>query len=59
VLIEPQADNLIGSGQEVVVAQAIYALVGAVALERGGEVANGIARQRILEPLGVTFPADV
>jgi len=54
-----KADNLIGSGQEVVVAQAIYALVGAVALERGGEVANRIARQRILEPLGITFSADL
>jgi large subunit ribosomal protein L15 len=54
-----QAENLIGSGQEVVVAQAIYAIVGAVALERGGELANRIARERILEPLGVTFPMTV
>jgi large subunit ribosomal protein L15 len=50
---------LIGSGQEVVVAQALYAIVGAIALERGGEVANRIARERVLKPLGVTFPTVV
>jgi len=54
-----KAENLLGSGQEVVVAQAIYAIIGAVALERGGEVANRIAREKVLEPLGVNFSPTV
>lgn len=31
----------------------MYAIVGAIALEKGGYVANKIAQERILEPLGV------
>ncbi|PGH12952.1 hypothetical protein AJ79_03925 [Helicocarpus griseus UAMH5409] len=46
-------DNLAQSGLEVILAQAVYAVVGAVALEKGGLVANKIARDRILKPLGV------
>ena len=46
-------DNLSGSGLELVTAQAIYAIVGAVALERGSEVAKRVARERILKPLGL------
>jgi large subunit ribosomal protein L15 len=30
----------------------MYALVGAIALEKGGLVANQVARERILAPLG-------
>lgn len=37
----------------MVYAQAILAVVGAIALQRGGEVANKIARERILDPLGL------
>jgi len=34
-------------------AQALYAIVGAVSLERGGQMANRITREKILTPLGV------
>lgn len=37
----------------MVYAQAILAVVGAIALQRGGEVANKIARERILDPLSL------
>ena len=48
-----QATNLTGSGQEQVTAQAVYAIIGAVALQRGGEVVNRIVKDRILAPLGL------
>ncbi|EEP78981.1 conserved hypothetical protein [Uncinocarpus reesii 1704] len=40
------------SGIDVVLAQTMYAIVGAVTLERGGAVSNRIVRERILKPLG-------
>ncbi|OJD19212.1 hypothetical protein AJ78_00825 [Emergomyces pasteurianus Ep9510] len=45
-------NDLAESGLEVVLTQAIYAVVGAVALEKGGAVANQVARDSILKPLG-------
>ncbi|MCJ1335833.1 hypothetical protein MMC09_001107 [Bachmanniomyces sp. S44760] len=48
-----KAENLKGSGEDLVLAQALYAIVGAIALQKGGEVANKIARDRILRPLGL------
>lgn len=48
-----KASNLYSSGYEMVYAQAVLAVVGAIALQRGGEVANKIARERILDPLGL------
>jgi large subunit ribosomal protein L15 len=36
----------------------MYAIIGALALERGGEVANKVTQDRILAPLGFTFTAD-
>lgn len=48
-----QPENLQASGVEMVLAQAVYAIVGAIALERGGEEANQIVRERIIAPLGV------
>jgi large subunit ribosomal protein L15 len=44
---------LTGSGLEAVLTQTLYAIVGALALEKGGEVANKVVRERILTPLGV------
>ena len=41
-----------GSGQDLVLSQALYAIIGAVALQHGGEVANRIARERILSVPG-------
>ncbi|KAF6218827.1 hypothetical protein HO133_005370 [Letharia lupina] len=45
--------NLKGSGQLIVTSRALYAIVGAVALQKGGEVANNVVRERILWPLGL------
>lgn len=50
-------ENLWESGIEVVLNHAMYAIVGAIALEKGGLVANEVTRERILKPLG--FPIDV
>ena len=46
--------NLEGSGLPIVISQALYAIVGAVALQKGGDVANSVARERVLEPLGLS-----
>ena len=51
-IIEQMA-NLQASGFPIVMIQALYAIVGAVALQRGGEVANDVVRERILNPLGL------
>ena len=48
-----QPDSPAASGADMVHAQAIFAVVGAVALEKGAAVANQIARERILGPLGL------
>lgn len=48
-----QPDSLHASGFELVLTQAVYAIVGAVALERGGGEANRIVRERMIAPLGV------
>ncbi|KAF2106626.1 ribonuclease-III-like-domain-containing protein [Lophiotrema nucula] len=50
-----RADNLQGSGQESVLSTSLYAIIGALALERGGEVANKVTQDKILSPLGFTF----
>ncbi|KAK4565762.1 hypothetical protein LTR86_003611 [Recurvomyces mirabilis] len=48
-----KSDNLKGSGVETVLAHTVYSIVGAVALQRGGEVAQRMVRERILAPLGL------
>ncbi|KAM0723705.1 hypothetical protein Q7P37_000693 [Cladosporium fusiforme] len=48
-----KTDRLESSGADVVLAQAVYAIVGAVALQKGGDVAAQIAKERILAPLGL------
>ncbi|CAE7186777.1 hypothetical protein CFE70_006502 [Pyrenophora teres f. teres 0-1] len=53
-----RADNLKGSGIETVLMTTLYAIVGAVALERGGEVANKLVQEKILTPLGFHFSPD-
>lgn len=45
--------NLDTSGVDVVLVTTLYAIVGAVALQKGGEVANRVTRERILKPLGI------
>jgi large subunit ribosomal protein L15 len=54
-----QADDLQGSGIESVLMTSLYAIVGAVALEQGGEVANKVVQDKILAPLGFTFSASL
>ncbi|OJJ78416.1 mitochondrial 54S ribosomal protein mL57 [Aspergillus glaucus CBS 516.65] len=46
-------NNLAASGIELVMAHTMYAVIGAIALEKGGHFANKVAQDRILEPLGV------
>ena len=46
-----QITRLENSGQDVVCAQALYAIIGAIALQKGGEVANRLTRERVLTPL--------
>ncbi|KUI70210.1 hypothetical protein VM1G_06321 [Cytospora mali] len=41
-------DNLKGSGIETALATSIFAIVGAVALQNGGEVASKLAREKVL-----------
>ncbi|KAL5117389.1 hypothetical protein ACEQ8H_004705 [Pleosporales sp. CAS-2024a] len=53
-----KADNLQGSGIESVVMTSLYAIVGALALEQGGEVANKVVQDKILTPLGFVFTPD-
>lgn len=36
----------------------LYAIVGAVALERGGEAANMVVQDKILAPLGYSFSTE-
>ncbi|PGH27234.1 hypothetical protein AJ80_01191 [Polytolypa hystricis UAMH7299] len=50
--VPKKRDNLDISGYDVVLVQALYAVVGAIAMEKGGLVANEVARERILKPLG-------
>lgn len=38
----------------MVYAQALFAIIGALALEQGGLVANRVARERILQPIGLS-----
>ena len=43
-----QPDNLSASGADVVYAQALAAIIGALALEQGSAVANQIAKDKVL-----------
>lgn len=48
-----KSDNLQGSGVDTVLAHTMYSIIGALALQRGGELAVRAARERILRPLGL------
>lgn len=48
-----KSDNLQGSGIEAVLAHTMYSIIGALALQRGGEVAVNVVKDRILKPLGL------
>jgi large subunit ribosomal protein L15 len=49
-----RVDNLQSSGLESVLATTVYAIVGAVALQRGGELANAVVRERLMPQLGIS-----
>ncbi|KAB8228643.1 hypothetical protein ETB97_012393 [Aspergillus alliaceus] len=50
-------NNLESSGIDLVYAHTMYAVIGAISLEKGGHIANKMARERILEPLGFKVTA--
>jgi len=47
-------DNLPASGLDVVMTASLYAIIGAVSLHRGGDVAIRVARERVLKPMGIS-----
>lgn len=49
-----KTDNLQSSGINTVLAHTMYSIIGALALQRGGEVAARTARERVLQPLGLS-----
>ncbi|KAF4555190.1 Hypothetical protein D9617_3g022620 [Elsinoe fawcettii] len=48
-----KAEDLQGSGVDTVLAHTLYAIVGALSLQRGGETTNKLVKERILAPLGL------
>lgn len=46
-------DRMKTSGIDVVLSQSLMAIIGALALQKGGEVANSVAREKVLKPLGI------
>ncbi|GKZ52566.1 hypothetical protein AnigIFM60653_003081 [Aspergillus niger] len=50
-------NNLESSGMDLVLAHTMYAVIGAISLEKGNAVANKVARERILAPLGFKIAA--
>ncbi|KAN0099483.1 Ribonuclease-III-like domain containing protein [Hyaloscypha variabilis] len=46
--------HLNASGLELILAHTMYAVIGAIALQKGGEVAARVAREKILKPLGIS-----
>jgi hypothetical protein len=49
-----QKDRLDTSGIDVVLTTSLYAIIGAIALQKGGDVAARVARERVLKPLGIS-----
>jgi large subunit ribosomal protein L15 len=45
--------HLNASGIEAVLTSALYAIVGAIALQKGGDVAARVAREKVLKPMGI------
>jgi len=46
--------HLKASGIEVVLSTALYAIIGAIALQKGGDVAAQVARDKVLKPMGIS-----
>ncbi|PVH79596.1 hypothetical protein DL98DRAFT_516024 [Cadophora sp. DSE1049] len=45
--------KLESSGIDVVLTTSLYAIIGAIALQKGGDVAARVAREKVLKPLGI------
>ncbi|KAK0117844.1 hypothetical protein ONS95_012166 [Cadophora gregata] len=45
--------KLDASGIDVVLTTSLYAIIGAIALQKGGDVAARVAREKVLKPLGI------
>lgn len=58
MLIQLQPDNLESSGSDLVYSQALLAVIGALALEQGSAVANRVAKERVLVPMGMKVKMD-
>lgn len=48
-----KSDNLATSGMDVVLAHTMCSIIGALALQKGGDVAVRVAKERVLAPLGL------
>jgi len=46
--------NLEGSGIEVILTTTVFAIIGAIALQKGGAVASEVAKERVLKRLGIS-----
>lgn len=53
LIFHNQIRDLKASGVDSVLATTIAAIIGAIALQKGGQVANETIRKRVLGPLGV------
>jgi large subunit ribosomal protein L15 len=42
------------SGIDTVLTTSVFAIIGAIALQRGGDVAAEVAREKVLKPLGIS-----
>jgi large subunit ribosomal protein L15 len=49
-----QLHHLNHSGLELILAHTTYAIIGAIALQKGGDVAARVAREKVLKPLGIS-----
>jgi large subunit ribosomal protein L15 len=47
-------NHLNASGIELILAHTMYAIIGAIALQKGGDVAARVAREKVLKPLGIS-----
>lgn len=48
-----QIHKMDSSGVDVVLTTSLYAIIGAIALQKGGDVAARVAREKVLKPLGI------
>lgn len=50
---DDQVHKMESSGIDVVLTTSLYAIIGAIALQKGGDVAARVAREKVLKPLGI------